>query len=106
MWQSIGVVTQALRTGDEVAFATAGGAQVVVGFVAPDGIDPRRPLSDKITEVLGSIGVAADKIEVNLPGHKVIVTYESLNLGHKNIEIAIVEAGYEANGIPALPAAK
>lgn len=62
--------------------------------------------ADKITEALGAIGVAADKIEVNLPGHKVIVTYESLNLGHKNIEIAIVEAGYEANGIPALPAAK
>lgn len=55
--------------------------------------------ADKITHALGTIGITPDKVDVDMKGRKLVVTYESLNLGHKNIEIAIVEAGYEANGI-------
>ena len=37
--------------------------------------------------------------------HQITLTYDSMMIAHKNIEIAIAEAGYEANGIPAIRAA-
>lgn len=40
-WQTVGAVTQATRTGDEASFATASGAQVMVGFVTPDVVRVR-----------------------------------------------------------------
>lgn len=47
-------------------------------------------------------GVKADKIAFDLEARKVVVVYDSMVIAHKNIEIAIAEAGYAANGIPAV----
>ena len=48
----------------------------------------------------GGINKEDTKYDVN----KRIVTvhYDSMVIAHKNIEIAIAEAGYDANGIPAI----
>ena len=53
-------------------------------------------------------GVNKEQAVYDVKGHKIILTFDSMVVAHKNIEIAIVEAGYEANGIPAIstPAAK
>jgi alpha-glucosidase len=40
-WQTVGAVTQMTRSGDQVDFATASGAHVAVGFVAPDVVRVR-----------------------------------------------------------------
>jgi copper chaperone CopZ len=37
--------------------------------------------------------------------HKITLTYDSMVVAEKNIEIAIAEAGYDANGILAIRAA-
>lgn len=48
------------------------------------------------------VGVEKDKVVFDLAGHTVRVRYDSMQIAHKNIEIAIAEAGYDANGIPAI----
>ncbi len=46
-------------------------------------------------------GLQHNKTAVDLTTHQVTVTYDSMIVAHKNIELAIVEAGYTANNIPA-----
>jgi copper chaperone CopZ len=51
-------------------------------------------------------GVNIELTVFDVPEHKITLTYDSMVVAHKNIEIAIAEAGYEANDIPAIhPAA-
>jgi len=57
---------------------------------------------EKIQGALGAIGLPREKIEVDLSGHKIVVTYDSMIVAHKNIEVAIAEAGYDANRVKAL----
>jgi alpha-glucosidase len=40
-WQTVGAVTQATRSGEQVAFTTASGARVMIGFVTPDVVRVR-----------------------------------------------------------------
>ncbi|HEX7916957.1 TIM-barrel domain-containing protein [Rudaea sp.] len=47
-WQGVGAATQAKRSGDEVSFATAGGAQVVVSFVTADVVRVRMGADGKL----------------------------------------------------------
>lgn len=51
-------------------------------------------------------GVLANKIAIDLENRIVTVTYDSLQLSLKNIEFAIAEAGFDANDVPATPAAR
>lgn len=50
-------------------------------------------------------GVNKELVVFDVKEHKVTVTYDSMVVAHKNIEIAIAEAGYDANGIQAIRAA-
>jgi len=47
-WQGVGAATQAKRSGDEVSFATAGGAQVIVSFVTADVVRVRMGADGKL----------------------------------------------------------
>lgn len=47
-------------------------------------------------------GIDKEKTHYDLATHSVVVVYESMVLAHKNIEIAIAEAGYDANEIKAI----
>jgi copper chaperone CopZ len=59
-----------------------------------------------ITRTIGGLpGVRKDKLAFNLERRQVTVVYDSLELGLKNIEFAIREAGFTANDIPAKPEA-
>lgn len=49
-------------------------------------------------------GVNEEQAVFDVPGRTVKLTYDSMVVAHKNIEIAIAEAGYDANGIPAIRA--
>lgn len=50
-------------------------------------------------------GVNKEQVVFDVKERKVVVTYDSMVIANKNIEIAIAEAGYDANGIPAIRAA-
>jgi len=50
-------------------------------------------------------GVNKEKMVFDVPGRTVKLTYDSMVVAHKNLEIAIAEAGYDANSIPAVGAA-
>lgn len=50
-------------------------------------------------------GVNKEQAVFDLQGKKIAVTYDSMVIAKKNIEIAIAEAGYDANGIAAIKAA-
>lgn len=45
-------------------------------------------------------GVDTNSVRVDFSRHTVTVNYESLVASLKNIEMAIADAGFEANGIP------
>jgi copper chaperone CopZ len=47
-------------------------------------------------------GVDKEKTVYNVQGRSITVRYDSMVIAHKNIEIAIAEAGYDANKIPAI----
>lgn len=47
-------------------------------------------------------GVDKEKTVCDVKTHIVTVRYDSMQVAHKNIEIAIAEAGYDANGIAAI----
>lgn len=47
-------------------------------------------------------GIEKDKAVFDVKSRKITVSYDSMVIAHKNIEIAIAEAGYEANGIAAI----
>lgn len=49
-------------------------------------------------------GVNKDKAVFDVKAHTVKVTFDSMVIANKNIEIAIAEAGYDANGITAASA--
>ncbi len=57
---------------------------------------------EKIQGALGAIGLPPEKIAVDLAGRKIVVTYDSMIVAHKNIEVAIAEVGYDANRVKAL----
>ena len=48
-------------------------------------------------------GVTASNILINPEQKTVMVTYDSLQAGHKNLEFAIAEVGFRANEVPAFP---
>ena len=50
-------------------------------------------------------GIDRGKTVHDVSARTVTVRYDSMVIAHKNIEIAIAEAGYEANGIPAVKGA-
>lgn len=47
-------------------------------------------------------GVDKEKTLYDMQKRTVTVRYDSMQIAHKNIEIAIAEAGYDANQIPAI----
>lgn len=47
-------------------------------------------------------GVDKEKTAYDVESHTVRVFYDSMVIAHKNIEIAIAEAGYDANKITAI----
>ncbi len=51
-------------------------------------------------EKLGGIDKEKTRYDVNT--HTIVVVYESMVVAHKNIEIAIAEAGYDANDVRAI----
>lgn len=54
----------------------------------------------RVRKALGAlVGVKVKECVFDTDGRKVTVRYNSMEVAHKNIEIAIAEAGYEANGI-------
>ena len=60
----------------------------------------------KVRSALSHLGgVDKEKLAFDINGRTVKVRYDSLVVAHKNIEIAIAEAGYDANGIKAIPPA-
>lgn len=64
---------------------------------------------ERIKKALAPLGgINREKTTFDVAGRAVVVTYDSMVVAHKNIEIAIAEAGYDANGIKAVaaPAAK
>jgi copper chaperone CopZ len=62
---------------------------------------------EKIKKALAALnGIDREKTSFDVASRKVVVTYDSMVLAHKNIEIAIAEAGFDANAIKAVaPAA-
>lgn len=46
-------------------------------------------------------GVNKDQAVYDVKGHTIKVSYDSMVIANKNIEIAIAEAGFDANGITA-----
>lgn len=48
------------------------------------------------------VGLDKDHIVFDIEARMVRVRYDSMNIAHKNIEIAIAEAGYDANSIKAI----
>ncbi|MGQ9660717.1 MAG: heavy-metal-associated domain-containing protein [Kiritimatiellia bacterium] len=50
-------------------------------------------------------GVRQQSIECDMKRRCVILTYDSIVLSMKNIEMAIAKAGFDANDVPADPAA-
>ena len=60
----------------------------------------------RIRKALSSLnGVNKEQAVYDVKEHKITLTYESMVVANKNIEIAIAEAGYDANGILAIRAA-
>ncbi|MDR2849877.1 MAG: heavy-metal-associated domain-containing protein [Verrucomicrobiota bacterium] len=51
-------------------------------------------------------GIDHAKTVCDVTNHLVIVQYDSMVIAHKNIEIAIAEAGYDANAIRAIKKAQ
>lgn len=47
-------------------------------------------------------GVNKEQAVYDIQGKKVVLTYDSMVIAKKNIEIAIAEAGYDANSIAAI----
>jgi len=47
-------------------------------------------------------GLNMKEARFDLTKHMVIVSFDSMVVAYKNIEIAIAEAGYDANGIAAI----
>lgn len=56
----------------------------------------------KITGAVSALpGVDMQRLAFDRKGRTLTVRYDSMRVAQKNIEIAIAEAGYDANGIPA-----
>jgi copper chaperone CopZ len=60
---------------------------------------------DRIRKALAPLnGVGKDKAVFDVKAHAIKLSYDSMVIATKNIEIAIAEAGYDANGITAASA--
>lgn len=61
---------------------------------------------DKVRAALAPLnGVRKESVAFDMNGHTMRVRYDSMQVAHKNIEIAIAEAGFDANEIKAIPQA-
>ncbi len=47
-------------------------------------------------------GINKEQAAFDVSGKKIVLTYDSMVIAKKNIEIAIAEAGFDANGIAAI----
>ncbi|HRR32597.1 MAG TPA: heavy-metal-associated domain-containing protein [Kiritimatiellia bacterium] len=57
----------------------------------------------KVRSALSQLGgIDHEKLVFDIDGRTVKVRYDSMVVAHKNIEIAIAEAGYDANDIKAI----
>lgn len=56
-------------------------------------------------EILKLKGVDSSKLEFDTNARTVTVVYDSMQLGLKNLEHAICDAGFDANGLKASPEA-
>ena len=57
----------------------------------------------RIQKALATLnGIEKDKAVFDVKSRKITVSFDSMVIAHKNIEIAIAEAGYDANGIAAI----
>lgn len=60
---------------------------------------------ERIRQALAPLnGVNKDQLVFDMKAHTVKVTFDSMVLANKNVEIAIAEAGYDANEITAASA--
>ena len=58
---------------------------------------------EKVRAALAPLGgIDKEKTVYDAAARTVTVRYDSMVIAHKNIEIAIAEAGYDANKIPAI----
>jgi copper chaperone CopZ len=63
--------------------------------------------AQRVAQALRALdGVDLSKLAFDGPTRTIKVRYEAMKLGQKNIEHAIADAGFDANGIPASAAAK
>ena len=57
----------------------------------------------KITQAIAALpGIVQESLQFDKEKKILTLRYDSMQIAHKNIEIAIAEAGYDANGIPAI----
>ena len=57
----------------------------------------------KITQAIESLpGIQKESLRFDLQAKTLTLRYDSMQVAHKNVEIAIAEAGYDANGIRAI----
>ncbi len=62
--------------------------------------------ADRVMQALGPLpGVDSGKTEIDFEARRVTVTYDSMRVAHKNIEMALTDAGFEANELKPTPAA-
>ena len=57
---------------------------------------------EKVRAALAPLGGIKEETVYDAKTRTVTVRYDSMVIAHKNIEIAIAEAGYDANNIPAI----
>ncbi|MFO7936172.1 MAG: hypothetical protein R6V06_01020 [Kiritimatiellia bacterium] len=67
---------------------------------------PQMKTEQDVTKIRNSLtalrGIDFKSAVFDTRDHKVTLKFDSMVVAHKNIEIAIAEAGYDANGIKAL----
>ena len=57
----------------------------------------------KITQAIETLpGIQKESLRFDLQAKTLTLRYDSMQVAHKNVEIAIAEAGYDANGIRAI----
>lgn len=66
-----------------------------------------RECADRAVAALNTLeGPALHHVAINFEQRKLTVTYDPARLAQKNIEHALARAGFDANTIPADPAAR
>ena len=65
-----------------------------------------RECLEPIMRALYPYGISPENVAVSLESRMLEIQYDSLHMSTKNIEHLIAGAGFEANGVPADPAAQ